>query len=169
MMTGLLRQLWNGHRFVALNAEGKAAERSDSIFGSLPIVLGARLPVEIRAALVAEIRRHLTEWGLATEHPESPLYERNGYWRGPIWAPPTLIIVEGLKASGEAGLAADIAGRYGRLCRRSGFAENFDALSGEPLCDPAYTWTSSVFLALTREFRGGGNDSALWSRPPSAG
>jgi putative isomerase len=151
MLAKLLRHLWNGCRFVVLNGEGKIAERSDSIFGSLPIVLGKRLPAEVRAALVAEIRRHVTEWGLATEHPASPLYEKAGYWRGPIWAPPTLIVVEGLKAAGETGLAADIAGRYCRLCQKSGFAENFDALSGEPLCDPAYTWTASVFLEMRRE------------------
>jgi glycogen debranching enzyme len=150
MLAKLVKHLWDGRRFVVLNAEGRIAERSDSIFGSLPIVLGRRLPGEVRAGLVAEIRRHVTEWGLATEHPGSPLYEKAGYWRGPIWAPPTLIVVEGLRDAGEAELAADIAGRYCRLCQKSGFAENFDALSGEPLCDPAYTWTASVFLEMFR-------------------
>lgn len=159
MLAKLLQHLWDGRRFTVLNAEGKTAEQSDSIFGSLPIILGHRLPCEIRIALVAEIRRHLTEWGLATENPDSPLYEPKGYWRGPIWAPPTLIIAMGLQDAGETELAADIARRYCRLCRTAGtFAENFNALTGEPLCDPAYTWTSSVFLTLAGEFLNGADE-----------
>ena len=154
LLQNLLRHLWNGRRFVVLNAAGKIAEKSDSIFGSLPIILGQRLPVEIRQALAVEIRRHLTEWGLATENPASALYTPEGYWRGPIWAPPTLFIIAGLRAAGETELARDIALRFCRLCQMSGFPENFEALTGAPQCDPAYTWTSSVFLVLAGEVLG---------------
>lgn len=31
-------------------------------------------------------------------------------------------------------------------------AENFDALTGKPLRDQAYTWTASVFLVLAHEY-----------------
>ena len=34
------------------------------------------------------------------------------------------------------------------MAEKSGFAENFDALTGEGLRDRAYTWTSSVWLIL---------------------
>ncbi len=150
MQARLLQHLWDGRRFTVLNPEGRAAERSDSLFTCLPVILGKRLPAAVRAALVREIPRFLTPWGLATEHPESPLYDPDGYWRGPIWAPPTLIIVDGLRQLGEAALAADIAQRFLRLCRQGGFAENFDALTGAPRCDPAYTWTASVCLEMAR-------------------
>ena len=36
----------------------------------------------------------LTENGLATEMPKSNKYESNGYWRGPIWAPTTYLLVD---------------------------------------------------------------------------
>ncbi len=148
MLQWLLR-LWDDRRFRVVDRDGELCEASDSVFGCLPIVLGDRLPAGVRQALAKEIRRHLTEWGPATEHPDSPLYEADGYWRGPIWAPPTLILALGLRAAGEAELAGEIAGRFCRLCRQAGsFAENFDALTGAPLCDPAYTWTSSTFLLL---------------------
>ena len=81
---------------------------------------------------------------------DSPLYESDGYWRGPIWAPPTLILTDGLRRAGESALAADIARRFCNLCRQSGFAENYDAVSGAPLRDRAYTWTASVFFELLR-------------------
>jgi glycogen debranching enzyme len=148
LLTALLARFWNGRKFVVLNAAGDAAVASDSVFGCLPVVLGKRLPASVRSALAVEVRRHLTAWGLATEHPESPLYKAAGYWRGPVWAPPTLIIVNGLRQIGERELADEITRRFCALCRQSGFAENFDALTGAPLCDPAYTWTAGTFLAL---------------------
>jgi len=33
-----------------------------------------------------------------------------------------------------------------------GMAENFDPFSGKGLVDPAFTWTSSVFLLLAEQF-----------------
>ncbi len=147
----LVSTLWRDGGFVSINAlTGAATPESDSVFSCLPMLLGLRLPEAVRAGLVTRIGHYLTAWGLATEHPDSPLYEADGYWRGPIWAPPTLIIVDGLRAAGETALAREITERFCALCARGGFAENFDAVTGAPLRDPAYTWTSSVFLVLAR-------------------
>ncbi len=152
-LTALCKKLWRGNRFINVQARnGKVEEKGACLLDCLPIVLGPSLPADVRTALVARIRRHLTDWGLATEQVKSPLYTADGYWRGPIWAPPTLLIADGLARSGEKPLAQDIALRFCKLCRQSGFAENFDPVSGEPLRDRAYTWTSSVFLELLREF-----------------
>jgi len=63
-------------------------------------------------------------------------------------APSTFLAMAGLDRAGYSDPADTIAERFCRLCDKSGFAENFDALTGEPLCDPAYTWTASVFLLL---------------------
>ncbi len=149
LLDRLLSRCWTGDRFISPSTlSGQHTAASDSIFSCLPVVLGERLPAAMRPALVAQIRHYLTDWGLATEHPDSPLYEPDGYWRGPIWAPPTLIIADGLRAMGETALAQEIAERFCALCRTSGFAENFDAQTGAPLRDPAYTWTASVYLVL---------------------
>jgi hypothetical protein len=63
-----------------------------------------------------------------------------------------MILVDGLRAAGEGELAGDIARRFCRLCEKSGFAENFDAVTGAPLRDRGYTWTSSVFLVLANRY-----------------
>ena len=118
----------------------------------MPILLGQALPTAIRRKVVKQIRAHLTDWGLATELIESPKYTTDGYWRGPIWGPSTMLLCLGLEEVGEHTLAKTIAKRYARLCARSGFAENFDAISGAPLRDPGYTWTSSVFLCLAGRY-----------------
>jgi glycogen debranching enzyme len=130
-----------------------------SLMAFLPLAIGDRLPEDIRQAMLEGLKHdgYITEWGLATELPTSPYYnttqKRSGdvYWRGPIWAPPVMIIVDGLYRMGETELANDISIRFMNVCRENGFAENFDALTGEALCDPAYTWTASVFLVLAHE------------------
>lgn len=125
--------------------------RTESFLPRVAILLGNRLPERIRGRIISDLDRFLTEWGVATECPSSPHYTADGYWRGPIWAPVTLIVSDGLRACGRADLADEIVRRYFRMCRKSGFAENYNALTGEGLCDRAYTWSASVFLVLASE------------------
>jgi len=149
MLAGLLGELRDGDRLVARTVDGHRPTSSSSLLTALPLLLGERLPREVRATLAATVTEHLTEFGPATELPDSPHYEADGYWRGPIWAPSTFIVERGLRASGYPELAAEVAARFCALCERSGFAENFDALTGEGLRDRAYTWTAAVYLLLT--------------------
>jgi glycogen debranching enzyme len=147
----LLGHSWRGGRFVGPRSGDHATADGDSLVAFMPLLLGRRLPQEVRERLVrglAEPGRLLTRHGLATESPRSPLYRSDGYWRGPIWAPSTMLIVSGLQACGEHRLARTIAQRFCATFARSGSAENFDALSGAGLRDRAYTWTASVFIVL---------------------
>ena len=127
----------------------------DTLMLRLPVLLGDRLPARLRAPLLADLEsdKFLTEWGYATESPASPHYKNDGYWRGPIWAPSTLLLCDGLRACGRPDLARRAAERFCRMCAKSGFAENFDALTGDGLRDRAYTWTAAVFLVLASELR----------------
>lgn len=43
--------------------------------------------------------------------------------------------------------------KFMKMCKKSGFAENFDALNGEGHFCPSYTWTSSVFMMLCEEYQ----------------
>ncbi len=148
MLEALLQELWRADHFIARRQHDGFEVHCESLIPIVPIVLGQRLPADVLAALIRQIPEFLTEHGLATEKPSSPHYATSGYWRGPIWAPSTLLIVDGLRCCGEQALAEDIASRFCAMCAGSGFAENFDALSGRGLCDTGYTWTSSVFLLL---------------------
>ena len=144
----LMSELWKEDKFVAkLGLENKDIE-SNSLIPHLPIILGKRLTESARHSLAENIKKHLTEWGLATELTTSEFYDPDGYWRGPIWAPSTFIAVTGLERSGYRELARDIAERFCKMGKQSGFPENYNALTGEALRCPAYTWTSSVFLLL---------------------
>ncbi|MGN6204785.1 amylo-alpha-1,6-glucosidase [Humibacter sp.] len=147
-----LATLWRGDGYVAVAAsDGREAKRR-SLLTLLPIVLGEALEAETADVLADDIRTHLTEWGLATEPIDSQDYESDGYWRGPIWAPSTVLVEDGLRRAGQTALADAVRERFLRLCEKSGFAENFDAVTGEGLRDRAYTWTASAYLLFARSY-----------------
>lgn len=147
----LFEDLWADGRFHSRPPGKGRPTTSRSLLDLMPIVLGERLPAEVADRLAERIASHLTPYGLATEHPDSPHYAQDGYWRGPVWAPATVLVEDGLRRAGHHGLADEISSRFRALCERSGFAENFDAMSGEGLRDRAYTWTASSYLLLVRD------------------
>ncbi|GIF51404.1 glycogen debranching enzyme [Asanoa ferruginea] len=144
----MLEQLWNGERFAARSALTGRRRASTSLLDLMPVVLGPDLPGDVGTALARGIETHLTTHGLATEPVDSAHYAADGYWRGPIWAPSTVLIEDGLRRAGNVALADEISLRFRALCEKSGFAENFDAETGVGLRDRAYTWTASSYLIL---------------------
>ncbi|MFJ1559836.1 amylo-alpha-1,6-glucosidase [Streptomyces mirabilis] len=146
--TAMLEELWTGEKFLARGADSGDTWSSSSLLDLMPIVLGEHLPENLGKALAVRIEAHLTPYGLASELPTSPHYRPDGYWRGPIWAPATVLIEDGLRRAGHHRLADEISARFRGLCETHGFAENFDALSGTGLRDRAYTWTASSYLLL---------------------
>jgi glycogen debranching enzyme len=151
VQSALVSTLWDGSRFLARSPETGETSSSTSLLAFMPIALGADLPTEIRTALAAGLKAHLTPHGLATEPLDSPHYAADGYWRGPIWAPATLLIEDGLRRAGQDEFADDISNRFRKLCETSGFAENFNAEDGAGLRDRAYTWTAAVYLVLAAD------------------
>ncbi|GAA5180495.1 trehalase family glycosidase [Rugosimonospora acidiphila] len=151
-LTRAVLAAWNGDAFHTTAAHTGQTWTSGSLLNLMPIVLADLLPAEIRTVMVERIGRHLTEYGLATELPDSPDYEADGYWRGPIWAPSTVLIEDGLRRAGHVDLADEISRRFRGLCENSGFAENFDAKTGAGLRDRAYTWTASSYLILAAAY-----------------
>ena len=157
LLAALLSHSWRADHFIAPRSGCHTVAPGDCLLPFIALVLGQRLPEEVRSHLVTGLTapdRFLTPYGLATESVSSPFYESDGYWRGPIWAPSTMLLVDGLARVGEVGWAREISGRFCALAARAGMAENFDALTGAAYRDPAYTWTSSVFLLLAHECLG---------------
>lgn len=152
----LIKHSWDGERFHVYQS-GTHNEKTDcdSLLPFLPIILGDLLPEAVFHKLADGLKqeeRFLTPFGLATERVNDKYYISDGYWRGPIWAPAMMFIIYGLAKGGETDFASDLAESFCANCAREGFAENFDATSGAGLRDRAYTWTSSVFLILAKNY-----------------
>ena len=156
MLNRFLEHCWDGERFQVYQAvTHKVSPRGHSLYPYLPLVLGHYLPREIFNKMTAQLQQDnylLTSYGLATESISSPCYDPDGYWRGPIWAPAMLLLILGIHDGGDPDFAGLLARRFIRACKKGGMAENFNALTGEGLRDPAYTWTSAAYLVLTNRY-----------------
>jgi hypothetical protein len=155
LLERLYAHSWRDNRFVAPGSINHAFDSSPtSLLALMPLVLGNRLDPSKGDRLVELLERDfLTPHGPATESPKSPLYIPDGYWRGPIWAPSTYLLVDGLARAGHLLLAKRIAENFCNMVLKSGgHYENYDALTGKGLCDQGYTWTASVHLLLLNEF-----------------
>lgn len=119
----------------------------------LPLLLGDALPVDVRDLLLEQFLSSglLTAHGVASESPASASYEPDGYWRGPIWSPTTLLIADGLHRCKRSDLTQVIAQRFLANCDINGFAENYDAVTGRGLRDRAYSWSASVYNVFSEQ------------------
>lgn len=110
-----------------------------------------RLALAIKSVQPKDVSRPICP---ATEMPAIPKYNSDGYWRGPIWAPTTYLLADGLRRCGQDRLAKTIAQRYCNMsCRKAkGNYENFDALTGLGRRAPGYTWATSVYMMLHLEY-----------------
>ncbi|MEV8435892.1 trehalase family glycosidase [Actinosynnema sp. NPDC051121] len=147
LLAAMVERLWDGDRFAGRALDG-TRRTTASLLDLVPVVLGADLPADVHEKVAAAVAEHLTPVGLATELPDSPWYEADGYWRGPVWAPSTVLVEDGLRRGGAVALADEVSASFRAVCEKSGFAENFDALTGQGLRDRAYTWTASAYLVL---------------------
>lgn len=149
LMTNFIEKLWDGKAFNAIKWPEKRIIRMDGTLQRLlPLLLSKRLPDDIIVKLKRDLSEFDTPFGFATEKINSPYYKYNGYWRGPIWAPTTLLMIDALKRTSEPLWADRIRDKYIKCIMTGGFAENFDPLTGEGLVDTGFAWTASVFVIL---------------------
>ena len=156
-----------GRPLVRQVATGKTAS-PPTLQTRLAMLAGDLFSEKVRRELSREVREEGYGMGhsLASE-PRSEWFRRNGYWRGPVWAPAVMLAVDGLRACGDEDFAREAAREFCDTASKSKFAENFDPISGEPLCDPAYTWTASVFLVLAHELSEPCRDKVLLQALPA--
>jgi glycogen debranching enzyme len=125
---------------------------SQSLLPLVSLIISPDLDKSKKQAIVSDLKQHfITDFGISTEAIDSPLYQSDAYWRGPIWGPSSVIMYEALKDAGENTLAKKIAARFCQTVKNYGFAENFDAKTGVGLRDKSFSWTASAFLYFANE------------------
>ncbi|MEG1687763.1 MAG: hypothetical protein RR276_07760, partial [Angelakisella sp.] len=148
----MMERLYVDGKFVA-RLNGAIIPNQDSLILRLPIMIAYRFPKEVTQKLVFDLRQNfLCAAGVATESPDSAQYEDDGYWLGPVWAPTTYIVCDALEQCGEHQLAKEIAHNFLHAGTIGGMAENFNAKTCQSQSDPAFTWTSSVYLMLAEQY-----------------
>jgi len=114
MLDALLKNFWNGEKFICRKDGTHEVVDCDSIVIYQPIILGKRLPQDIIDALAEAIgdpARFFTPGGIATESLRSPYYDggNGGFVLGMPIAPVQLMLTVGLYTAGKTELAARCA------------------------------------------------------------
>ena len=150
ILNAMLEHCFDGVKPKSVRMGTHEVIKNESLLMYVPVVLGKRLPEEYRNHMINILKseKFYTGLGFATQATSSHEYVSDGYWRGPIWAPSSMIIIDGLFQSGEIEFARQASRAFCDLVRKKGCAENFDALKGTALRDKAYTETASVFLII---------------------
>ncbi|MEM7197894.1 MAG: hypothetical protein AAF352_05955, partial [Pseudomonadota bacterium] len=85
-------------------------------------------------------------YGVASHDPESPRFDGQRYWRGPVWGIMNMLIALGLYEQGHKDDARHIRTMTRELITRHGFAEYFDPRDGTPKGGQFFTWTAAIWL-----------------------
>jgi hypothetical protein len=87
------------------------------------------------------------ESGIPTHDPTDAAFERQRYWRGPVWPVVNSLIARGLLDSGRTQAADRLRKQTADLIRSGGLAEYFDPVDGAPCGGRDFTWTAAIWLA----------------------
>ncbi len=151
-LTGkIIKRFWNGEKFLyKVSGTENYTEDAICILQYTPMLLGKRLPPEIRKKLVESFMNSglMTKNGVLQVSRNSPQFDPETYTRGSIWAPLNYFIIEGLRACDANETADRLTSDFLGVMDRSGFSERFNPFTGDPWSDPSYTWTSSIYLIL---------------------
>jgi hypothetical protein len=110
MLDKMIRTFWNGDKFVCIKEDTREVVDEDSIAVYQPIILGKRLPQEIREKIgkaVHDPETFFMPWGFASESQKSPYYDvtYGSFMLGTILAPVQLMMTVGLYNAGQIDVA----------------------------------------------------------------
>lgn len=137
-----------------LEAQTRTPIPQQSLLPYLSLIAGYRLSPLCREQMKKMLLSDafLTPYGYATEMCASPSFEEDGYWRGAVWAPVMCLLTDALEENDAPVAARHAAECFCTMAAEYGFAENYSALTGRGLRDPAYTWAASVFLEFLKTY-----------------
>lgn len=152
LLDALQKHLWKRGQFRAIKLpEMKVVDSGNTLQRLTPLMISHLLPESITLAMLDDLSQFVTPLGLATEALDSTYYTYNGYWRGPIWAPVMLMMIESLKSMQKDALYRPLIEGFFKCVEVGGFAENFDPITGEGLVDTGFAWTCAVYATLRQD------------------
>jgi len=151
MLAKMLDHFWTGHRFVARMSSTHEEVASESLLLKIPLLLGHRLPQSARQWCLEGLLaggRYRAPFGVLTEPRESPLFQDDGYWRGPMWPVAVFIVAEALRVNDQEGESSALIRDYLHHVARVGNFENYRGDNGQGVRDTSIAWTSTCVLSF---------------------
>jgi alpha,alpha-trehalase len=142
-------RLWHegDGRYYNLDTRGEGLVRIGTSAGFLPLYAG--VPEKTRASRLAG---DLQRWGEAVDYlvpstdPAAATFERQRYWRGPVWLVVNYMIADGLARYRYADMAERVRRDTARLVETNDFFEYFDPIDGTGYGGGHFTWTAAMYL-----------------------
>jgi glycogen debranching enzyme len=78
----------------------------------------------------------------------SPWFNPENYWLGPVWVNTNWMVSHGLAAYGFAELARSVRNQTLELVRRGGYREYFNPRTGEGYGTDSFSWTAALTIDL---------------------
>lgn len=149
----LLLRMWDPDRRRFLAYGGGDPQLSDTVVGLMPLLTGT-LPEPIAAALRSAIddpARFALHWGLPTVAASDPEFSAEQMWRGPVWVNTSVLVAEGLEASGYPARARELREQTVALVMAGGGPhEYFNPRTGKKAerATTAFGWSAALFVDL---------------------
>lgn len=84
---------------------------------------------------------------------DSPWFNPENYWLGPVWVSTNWMLINGLREYGRDDLADEIRDKTLELVSQSGYREYFNPVSGEGYGTGSFGWTSALTIDLVESRR----------------
>ncbi len=124
--------------------------KESSVATLLPLYAGSI--TQERAAHLVKLIENDHIFGPAFPLPSTPVnsqwFQPMRYWQGPTWFNINWMVIDGLKRYGFDDHAAALTDLSLEMVQKSGFAEYFDPITGEPLGTDNFSWTAALALDL---------------------
>lgn len=118
-----------------------------------PLIAGAadQPRAERVLKLMTDPKKFWGRWVIPTLPYDDPLWPKQDYWRGKVWAPVNYLVFQGLKRYASPELQAEFARKSVEIFMRNWTArrvcgENFLSTTGDQSSDPHYTWGALMCL-----------------------
>ncbi|MCF7923052.1 MAG: glycoside hydrolase [Candidatus Marinimicrobia bacterium] len=146
-------KFWNidKDRYLDYDMVSQSSIDIDNISQFLPLFTG--VPSQEQADKLISILQSASFWpepgfGICTQAQNSIQYDRECYWRGPVWINLNWMIIHGLELYGRADLAQRLAHQTLLLVSDHGFYEYFNPETGAGLGSDSFSWTAALVLDL---------------------
>ena len=147
-----MESLWNPalEQYACYNRAAGYPQDTPTVGGLLAAI--AHVPFDRAEALARRIALLTERCGyLVPSHdPADNAFDSKRYWRGPTWLVVNYMIAEGLTRSGQGAMAQRILANSLHLIEKSGFAEYYDPISGEPCGGGSFTWTAAMVIEILK-------------------
>jgi hypothetical protein len=152
-----LEYLWDegSGQYFSRRLAGKQLIKLSSAATLLPLYTGAVTAERAKrlVELLQDDKTFGTRYGVPSAPLNSPYFDHDRYWQGPVWVNMNWFVIQGLLRYGYTQEAKSLWKQTKELVAGGGFSEYYSPLTGEALGADNFSWTAALFIDLAQDSR----------------